>query len=96
MLGRAIVLRAVAIGAANVADDVTTGGQNVTGRMPVSVVARSLPSFSIARSHPGPRTVPLALTANQLADVEAAIRPEAGAGAALPGSADAAGNPRPP
>lgn len=55
MLGRAIVLRAVAIGAANVADDVTTGGQNVTGRLPVSVVARSLPSFSIARRCPTDR-----------------------------------------
>lgn len=55
MLGRAIVLRAVAIGAANVADDVTTGGQNVTGRMPVSVVARSLPSLSIARRCPTDR-----------------------------------------
>jgi hypothetical protein len=56
MLGRAIVLRAVAIGAANVADDdVTIDGQNVTGRLPVSVVARSLPSFSIARRCPTDR-----------------------------------------
>ncbi|AGP35427.1 hypothetical protein SCE1572_13375 [Sorangium cellulosum So0157-2] len=51
MLGRAVVLRAVAIGAANVADDVTTGGQNVTGRLPGSVVAAvaSLPHPSQTR-----------------------------------------------
>lgn len=55
MLGRAIVLRAVAIGAANVADNVTTGGRNVTGRLPVSVVARSLPSSSIAHRCPTDR-----------------------------------------
>jgi hypothetical protein len=34
------VVRAVAIRAAIIADDVTTGGQRVTGSLPVSVVAR--------------------------------------------------------
>ncbi|XXY48256.1 helix-turn-helix domain-containing protein [Sorangium sp. So ce269] len=34
------------------------------------------PKLWANRSHPGPRTVPLAVTADQLADVEATIRPE--------------------
>jgi hypothetical protein len=38
-LGTALVVRAVAIGAANIVDDVTTGGQRGTGSLPVSIVA---------------------------------------------------------
>jgi hypothetical protein len=40
MLGTAFVVRAVAIGAANVVYDVTTGGQRVTGSLSASVVVR--------------------------------------------------------
>jgi hypothetical protein len=45
-LGTVFVDRAVAIGAANVVYDVSTGGQRVTGSLPVAVVARRLRSFS--------------------------------------------------
>ena len=35
-----LVVHAVALGAAIIADDVTTGGQRVTGSLLVSIVAR--------------------------------------------------------